>query len=37
MHRDFLAALVSGDADLLMLDPIGAIRILTSRIALDSI
>jgi len=30
-------AIVSGDADLLVLDPIGALRILTPRIALDAI
>ena len=28
-------AIVSGDADLLVLDPIGALRILTPRVALD--
>jgi uncharacterized protein len=30
-------AIVSGDADLLVLDPIGALRILNPRLALDSI
>jgi len=30
-------AIVSGDSDLLVLDPIGALRILTLRVALEAV
>jgi len=30
-------AIISGDSDLLVLDPIGALRILTPRVALDAV